>query len=299
MIVSVILSMAALGCLLYAVVVQIKSVQLAQRLEIMLQAAISGNFVKQHFDESRLSKLETMLYHLLSAGNEQRQAIDKERSQIKVLISDISHQTKTPVANMKLYSELLCEQETLDEPAKDLARQVRFQADKLNFLISSLIKTSRLEAGIIAVAPKIQEISPLLKDLFMAYRPLAEEKKLRFTVTPAAFSAAYDPKWTFEAVSNVVDNAIKYTHAGGSVSVYAKEFESFVCITVSDTGIGIHESEYPKIFQRFYRSPDVAAEKGVGIGLYLTREIISKQGGYVTVKSAKGHGTEFNLFLAK
>ncbi len=90
MIVSVILSMAALGCLLYAVVVQIKSVQLAQRLETMLQAAISGNFVKQHFDESRLSKLETMLYHLLSAGNEQRQAIDKERSQIKVLISDIS-----------------------------------------------------------------------------------------------------------------------------------------------------------------------------------------------------------------
>ncbi len=103
-----------------------------------------------------------------------------------------------------------------------------------------------------------------MKDLFMAYRPLAEEEKnLRFTVTPAA-SAAYDRKWTFEAVSNVVDNAIKYTPAGGSVSVYAKEFESFVCITVSDTGIGIHESEYPKIFQRFYRSPGRSRRKGRG-----------------------------------
>ncbi len=296
---NIILSLTALCCLLYAAFVQIKLAKLAQRLETMMQTALSGNSVTQHFDESKLSKLETMLYHILSAGEAERQSLAKERNQIKVLIGDISHQTKTPVANMKLYSELLCEQEHLDKTAANLAHQVRFQADKLCFLISALIKTSRLEAGVITVTPKRKELSPLLSDLFAAYRTLSEEKKICFTVRPTTLHAVYDPKWTFEAVGNIIDNALKYTPSGGSVTVCAKEYESFVCITVSDTGIGIYESEYPKIFERFYRSPDVSAEKGVGIGLYLTREIISKESGYVTVKSVKGRGTDFNVFLPK
>lgn len=106
-------------------------------------------------------------------------------------------------------------------------------------------------------------------------------------------------KWTLEAVSNIVDNAIKYTPSGGSVTICSQEYEMFVCIRIADTGIGMSEEETAKIFTRFYRSSEVSDERGVGIGLYLAREIIAKEGGYIKVSSKKGEGSVFSVFLPK
>ena len=109
----------------------------------------------------------------------------------------------------------------------------------------------------------------------------------------------FDFKWTLEAVSNIVDNAVKYTTAGGTVTIGAREYEMFVCIHIADTGIGMSEEETAKIFARFYRSPEVRDERGVGIGLYLAREIVAKEGGYIKVSSRKGAGSVFSVFLPK
>ena len=128
----------------------------------------------------------------------------------------------------------------------------------------------------------------------------AEEKGVTLTFKDVPnVTAVFDIKWTAEAISNMIDNAIKYTEAGGSVEVSAAEYEMFVKIDISDTGIGMTEDETAKVFTRFYRSPRVHDDRGVGIGLYLAREIVSRQGGYIKVRSEVGQGSVFSVFLPK
>lgn len=285
-----------LACMLF--LMHRRHIKMLDRLDLMLDAAIENRFSESEFTESRLSKTETKMYRYLSAGKTSLAQINSERNTIKSLISDISHQTKTPIANILLYSELLYDNAGLDENAKRLAEHIKAQTEKLNFLIGSLIKVSRLENGIVSVIPKENSIEKLLSSLDFENKAHLKGINLKIE-NNINMTAVFDFKWTLEAVSNVVDNAIKYTPSGGKVSVTAEPYEMFVKIDVADNGIGICEDDYPKIFARFYRSPNVSDEQGVGIGLYLAREIISKQGGYIKVASAENKGSEFSVFIPK
>lgn len=131
------------------------------------------------------------------------------------------------------------------------------------------------------------------------YAARAGEKGITLTVGQKEGSAVFDLKWTEEAVCNLLDNAVKYTPPGGTVTVEVKNYELFSTIRVTDTGPGISEEEQAKIFGRFYRAPGAWQAEGVGIGLYLTRQIAEKQGGYVKVESALGKGSVFSLFLPR
>lgn len=264
----------------------------------MLDYAINGNFIEDSFTEKKLSKIESKLYRYLNKGTTSLRQINSEKDMIKTLISDISHQTKTPISNILLYSQLLNETEGFDENTKQLALQIENQAEKLNFLISSLVMMSRLENGIVSLNPKKDSIKALIDNL--DFKNSADEKGIVLSIDRKTdFFACFDFKWTLEAISNIVDNAIKYTPKGGKVTISASEYEMFVCIRISDNGIGISEDESAKIFTRFYRSQSVSEKQGVGIGLYLAREIISKEGGYIKVKSSIGKGSEFSVFIPK
>lgn len=269
-----------------------------KKIERMIEDAKNGVFSETEYDESRFSRLESRMYQYLSSGQAARTRIEEEREKIKILVSDISHQTKTPIANMLLYTQLLEENESLDENAGNLVLQIEEQTEKLNFLIQALVKTSRLESGMLSVRPEDNRLDSLIAGL--DYTMAAKEKGLTFFVKEApGLTACFDLKWTLEALSNVVDNAIKYTPEGGSVEVSVKDYEMFVRVDVKDTGIGMEEAETAKIFARFYRSPAVSGESGVGIGLYLAREILSREGGYIKVTSRPGKGSLFSVFLPK
>ena len=118
---------------------------------------------------------------------------------------------------------------------------------------------------------------------------------------PVLLSPAQNParklKWTVEALGNLLDNAVKYTPEGGSVSVLVRPWQFYTRIDITDTGIGIPEEHYHDVFQRFYRAPEVAAQEGVGLGLYLANGIITRQKGYISVKSKVGEGTTFSVYL--
>ncbi|MGN0361806.1 MAG: sensor histidine kinase [Bilifractor sp.] len=277
-----------------------KEEKLMDNLSEMIHAAINGTFAERHFDESRMSALENTLAEYLRASELHKQKASDEKDRIKTLIADISHQTKTPIANLLLYSELLQEMELPEEAQKNVS-EIHSQTERLNFLIASLIKLSRLENGIVTLHPMPGDIRALSEEVMRRYNGKAEQKGLKLRVEAASTEVAdrmalFDAKWTEEALGNIVDNAIKYT-TSGTVTLRTTLFEMFVCIEVQDTGCGIPEKEVSKIFSRFYRGAGHAAEEGVGIGLYLARQIISEENGYIRVSSAPGQGSIFSIFL--
>ena len=268
-----------------------------EAIEKMLDAAMAGSFSESGFDESKLSALETKFAHYLSAAETSSRNVAQEKDRIKSLIADISHQTKTPIANLLLYSELLME-EDLPPSAKANVDALHHQSEKLRFLIDSLVKLSRLENGILSLSPQPTALQPLLRGITEQYAAKAAEKGLSLQLRDTDTTATFDMKWTAEALANVVDNAIKYTEYG-VITISAVSYELFARIDISDTGPGIPENEQAKIFTRFYRSKAVQKQEGIGIGLYLVRQIISGEGGYIKVTSAPGKGSTFSVFLPK
>ena len=275
-----------------------RTARLLARLEEMLAAAMDDSFCEKRFDESRLSALESRLSQYLSASVLSARNLQTQRDQISALVSDISHQTRTPVANLRLYTQLL-EEQPLTEQGRDCARALSAQAGKLQTLIEALVKTSRLETGLLVLHPRSGPLAPVLERAAAQYAPKASEKGLTLTVENAAGAAVFDPKWTEEAVCNLLDNAVKYTPAGGAVTVEVRNYELFAAIRVADTGPGIPEAEQARIFSRFHRGAEAYEQQGVGIGLYLTRQIAENQGGYVKVISTPGNGSVFALYLPR
>ena len=267
-----------------------------KRMYAMIQSAIDGTFQADLYDESLFASVENKLAEYIAASQVQAVKTAEEKEKIKTLISDISHQTKTPLANILLYTELLKEEGSENNENREL---LEAQAKKLDFLIRSLVKMSRLETGILIMHPEKNAVSALLEEARDQYAASAQEKGLYLRVLwqeAEGISACFDPKWTLEALGNLIDNAIKYTETG-SITVQVKAYELFVCIEVADTGIGIAEEEQAKIFGRFYRSMQVADRAGVGIGLYLAREILRRQSGYMKLASESGKGAVFSIYL--
>lgn len=249
-------------------------------------------------EENLFYKIHHRLSRLYEVLRESKSSIAKERADLQELISDISHQVKTPIANLKMLAATLLEQTVTPEKQREFLLAMDSQLDKLDFLMQAMIKTSRLEAGVIALEPKPQAIYDTLAAALGGILLNAEQKKIAVTVDcPETVMAAHDRKWTTEALFNILDNAVKYTPEGGKIHVDVVCWEMYVKIDISDTGIGIPEQHQGTIFKRFYREDRVHDAPGIGIGLYLTREIITRQGGFIRVASEVGSGSTFSVFL--
>ncbi len=276
----------------------------ARRIQSMLDDAVSGKFQEKHLDESRLSVIENNMWRYLCSHEMTVKALAKEQEQMQKQISDVSHQAVIPIANIVLYSQLLEEQiEALKlgekEELKGEITAIREQAETLDFLIEALVKLSRLETGIINVNVKRQPLQLVLDAVKDQFQVIAAQKEIQFEVPDTDETAVFDKKWTMEAVANIIDNAMKYTSYGGSVTIRVSSYSSLVRVDVTDNGIGIPEEEQANVFSRFYRSKMVSDRPGVGIGLYLAREIMKAQNGYIRLSSKAGEGSTFSLFFMK
>ena len=289
---------AFLCALIYAVYQKRYVRRTLNNLDSMIIKALDGEFSEDDYDESLKSSIETKFARYLAASSKSFNGVKEEKERIKTLISDISHQTRTPVANIRLYTQLLGEQ-NLGEESRDCLEALESQTEKLQMLIEALVKTSRLETGILELHTKPESLKNIVERSVEQYRPKADEKNIKLEAFTSDISAVCDAKWTEEAVCNLLDNAVKYTPDGGNITVRMSEYEIFCRIDVTDDGNGISEEEQPKIFGRFYRGKDVYNKQGVGIGLYLTRQIVSNEGGYMKVISSEGNGSTFSIFLQK
>lgn len=251
-------------------------------------------------EESLFYKINYRLGRLYEVMQENKNNIAKERADLQELISDISHQVKTPIANLKMINNTLLENEVPPQKQKEFLTAQASQLDKLDFLMQAMIKTSRLETGVISLEQKQQPVYDTLAAALGGILLNAEKKQIDVQVEcPEHLDARHDRKWTSEALFNILDNAVKYTPAGGQIHVSVEGWEMYVKIDIADTGIGISEQHQGTIFKRFYREDAVHDVDGIGIGLYLAREIVTLQGGYIRVVSEVGKGSTFSVFLLR
>lgn len=221
-----------------------------EKLNEMLTDAMRGDFTEDSFDETLLSALESKLAHYLAASTVSARNVSTEKEKLKTLIGDISHQTKTPIANILLYAQLLREQPGNVVCLDALDAQTR----KLQSLIEALVKTSRLESGVIALRPEPGALQDVLSSAVSQLEPKAGEKNISITFLPTDAEAVFDAKWTEEAVFNLLDNAVKYTPAGGAVRVSASDYQMFRPFTWRTTGRG-----YRRTSSRRYFSASIGA----------------------------------------
>ena len=265
-----------------------------------LDNMIDGNeeLQKSNDSETLFARINHRLIRLYEIMQENRHKVDMERQELQMLISDISHQVKMPVSNLQMVTDTLLTKPVSEEERMDFLQGIRSQTDKLDFLFQALVKTSRLETGAIRLEKKDSSLFHTLAQAMSSIVYAAEKKEIAVSVDcPENLIISHDSKWTSEALFNLLDNAVKYTPPGGKISVSVVLWEMYVEVKVTDTGKGISESNQASIFRRFYREEEVHEQQGVGIGLYLAREIVTRQGGYIKVVSEPGHGSEFSIML--
>lgn len=290
-----------------------------QMLLERLDRAIGGEMQEEIFDESVDAAVTEKLNRLLELTNMHQEQAETERDTIKSIISNITHQIRTPVTNIMLYTGLLQEivaalgqDGGVTENISHLLLKLQKQADKLDFFMKELVKSTYTEQEMISLHPEMTdvqeimaaacqtvELSAMKKGIFIAVQPAGDVQQHGKEETADGILCYADRKWTVEALANVLDNAVKYSPSGSRIDVRLRTGESFLCVEIEDRGCGIREEEQGRIFERFYRAEEVSVEPGFGIGLYLVREVLSRQGGYARVKSAPGEGTTMYLYLSR
>ena len=275
------------------------------RLEECLDAMASGEEIKNpgNCEDSLWDKVYERLRRIENIWSRREEESVAGKKQIKEQISDISHQTKTPIANIKIYLELLDNEEENTEKQREYLEKIEGQTEKLDFLLKSMVKMSRLETGIIEIHKKPCSIYETLGRAVAAIVPKAEKKKIGIYVDcPENLMLCHDSKWTEEAIFNILDNAVKYTKEdcppkSRNIQIGVAVQEFFTKISFKDSGKGIAMDRQAEIFRRFYREPEIHDQEGIGVGLYLARKIITMQDGYIDVQSEPGKGSCFRIFL--
>lgn len=265
-----------------------KRLDISRRIERLLE-----NGTAEFSSDDGLTAAENRF--ILNAKNfaVREERLKRGYSEISSLIADISHQCKTPLSSIMMFAELLGDGE--------YERQIKTQAEKLKFLMDSLGKCAKCEGGLIGgnLSPAKNSVTELICRCVGDIFPSAERKGIKIVSSvDEELLAVFDMSWTAEAVFNLLDNAVKYSHDGSEIVISAEKHEMFVKLSVKDSGIGIPEEEICNIWKRFFRgSGDVRERSGVGIGLYLTKLIVNSEGGRVSVSSVSGEGSVFCVYL--
>lgn len=272
---------------------------LTQAICNALDDVILGRNPMQNLDlETQSSKIRSKLDMIIKMAKYSEEQAVLQKQKLQQIVSDISHQVKTPISNILMYTDTLELKDSYDKEQQKFLFIIKSQVKKLEFLMQSLVKMSRLESEMFIMKQKRTCLFPVISKAVSSVLLDADKKQLRLSVAcPQELSVFFDEKWTEEAITNVLDNAIKYTDSGGKISIHVEAWQIYTKIEIKDTGHGICPEHQNDIFKRFYREKKVHEISGVGLGLYLTREILEKQGGYITVTSYPEKGSCFSIFL--
>lgn len=240
---------------------------------------------------SKIGRIQQMLGRQVERARE-------EKEQVKSLVSNMSHQLKTPLANLSIYTDILDDPKLGDKKRQEMNGKMKRQIEKLDWIIGSLMKMVKLEQDVIVFEAQDLPIRQTILEAIDAVYEKVEKRRLRIISESYEDMRLYhNRKWTVEGFVNILENAVKYTKSGGTIQIRVHPYEMYTEIQFIDDGCGIHEDEIPHIFKRFYRGREAGNIEGSGIGLYLSSLIFEKEKGYMTVKSEYGEGSCFLVFL--
>ena len=262
----------------------------------------SGYKYRNDIGEGEIALLNTRLNKLNENIDKSINDIDKDRNMMKELINDLSHQIKTPITSLKLSNNFLKGNDLTEEEREEFINTSCKDIERLEWLSEGLMQVSRLEAGIVKLDIKPNNLKDTLIDGINGVYKKALKKGVNLEFNEFLnIVFRHDYRWTKEAIINILDNAIKYTESGGGVKVSLQEEKDLIKIVIEDSGIGIGEDEIFKVFKRFYRGRDIKVQRqeGSGLGLYLSRRIIEEEGGTIGLNSEVGKGSIFTITFYK
>ena len=262
-----------IGILLYKYIVLRSEMR---ELSDYIDKALDGNLEITEFDEKELSKIKSKLIKFLYASQVKEAKINTEKSKTKDLIADISHQTKTPITNLSLYISLL-----EDDPKDDYIEIIKYELNKLEFLIQNLVKSSRLESNIISLQKHQANLKDIVEDVLREFKVILDEKCISINLKNEDLIFNLDERWLKEAIHNLVDNAIKYSPNGSTINISVYKSCLNYNLDIENECKDLSEETLPKIFERFYRGKNSVSKDGLGLGLFIAREIIEKHGGNI------------------
>ena len=262
-----------IGIILYKYIVLRSEMR---ELSDYIDQALDGNLEIIEFDEKELSKIKSKLIKFLYASQVKEAKINTEKSKTKDLIADISHQTKTPITNLSLYISLL-----EDDPKDEYLEIIKYELNKLEFLIQNLVKSSRLESDIISLQKHQANLKDLVEDVLREFKVILDEKCISINLKDEDLIFDLDERWLKEAIHNLVDNAIKYSQKGSTINISVYKSYLNYNLDIENECKDLSEETLPKIFERFYRGKNSVSKDGLGLGLFIAREIIEKHGGNI------------------
>ena len=282
---SIITGILSAGCVsgvLFGMYEYRRRKKLYRETDRMLESILEGDpILVSDLKEGEVSALSGKIRKIQEMQEMSVSQAEEEKEQVKSLISNMSHQLKTPLANIRMF----------------LAK-MQTQSEKLEWILNSLFKMVKLEQNVMVFEVSMCPIRKTILDAVNLVYEKAGRKQIPIKTGYIPDLLLYhNAKWTSEVFVNLLENAVKYTGEGGTIQIDVKQYEMYAEIRITDTGIGIRKEEIPRIFQRFYRSKDVENLEGSGIGLYLSRLIAEKEKGYIQVESVYGKGSCFSVFL--
>lgn len=277
-----------------------KRFQKIEKLNDYLTQVCAGNFdlsINTN-EEGELSLLKNNLYKVILMLRSTHDEVLKSKENLADSLADISHQMKTPLTSMTVMSDLL-KDETDEENRKTFLKNIDEQLDKMNWLITTLLKLSKIDAGTVEFKKVTYRLADAVQKAVQPFAITAELQNVAICCeVDKSLRVTGDEKWDCEAFSNIIKNCLEHTPSGGQLTILANETLVYTELTIADTGSGISKDELPHIFERFYRGKN-SSENSVGIGLALAQTILSRERATLDVESELHKGTRFHIRFYK
>lgn len=268
-----------------------------ERLSQYLQRIAGGEYdldIRDNY-EGELSILKSEIYKVTVTLSEQAELLKRDKVFLSNSISDISHQLKTPITSMSVMTDLLHDDSLPPDKRIEFTNNIRSQLERLSWLVASLLKLSKIEAGTIDFKKEPVNVKELIHKATEHLLIPMEIKEQTLEISGDEHTQYMgDFNWSAEAIANIVKNCMEHTPQGGRIVASFNQSPFYTMITISDNGAGIDNRDLPYIFNRFYKGKN-AANDSIGIGLAMAKSIVENQGGTIAAASEKGQGTQFTI----
>ena len=252
------------------------------------------SFKMKDINEEDLSLLKNEIYKTTIMLNEISEISKKDKKELEESLEDISHQLKTPLTSILIMIDTLLDDEDMDQNTReDFLRNMKREVMNINFLVKSILKLSRLETNTVKFISKKESVKEIINEAILNVSLLSDLKNVKIETNLSDSFIICDYKWQIEALTNILKNSIEHSYENNKVLIESSENNAYVKIIIKDFGTGIAKEDINHIFERFYKGKDSDYDS-IGIGLALSKSIIEKQNGKISVESSDD-GTTFTI----